>query len=487
MSAVETNDTKNFGDEFYQSTAVSSLRGIGKRYSEVLNNQGYKSLFDLCFNLPYRYLDRTHITNICDVNIDENFYLIKGNIKSGSLIRGRFYKITVCDETGNIDAIFFNAHPYFYQSLSLGRELLLYGCVKKDFTGRICLQHPQITFVKKGEVAEADKTLTPVYHLSSNLAQQNIRKIIQKLTEKLAVLPLEELLIDECNPYKISLNQAILFLHAPEPPKDGKAFNITASKQFARICFEELVAYHLNLLKIKELNFNHIATAMVIDNNLHNSLLKSLPFEPTKGQKETFDAVCHDLRSTIPMLRLLQGDVGSGKTLVAIMACLQVCRNGKQSVLLAPTELLAIQHYKTFLSLLKNFAVNIALLHSSQIKSERERNLKAIASGQAKIIVGTHSVFQNDVIYHDLALAIIDEQHRFGMEQRAALLRKAPPGLTLHQLVMTATPIPRTLQLALYSDLSVSTIKDKPKGRLSVITRLVQDKRRHEIMGMSTN
>lgn len=482
MSALDINKTTNFGDDFYQSAAVSSLRGIGKRYAEVLNNQGYKNLFDLCFNLPFRYLDRTHITKICDVEVDDNFYLIKGYIKSGSLIRGRFYKITVSDETGNIEAIFFNAQPYFYQNLSLGRELILYGPVKRDFNGRICLQHPQITFIKKGEEIEPEKALTPVYHLSSNLAQQNIRKIIQKLTDKLSILPLEELLIDECNPYKISLNQAILFLHAPTPPKDGKLFNITASKHFSRICYEELVAYHLNLLKIKELNFNHTAVALSIDISLHKSFLKTLPFEPTKGQKECFDAICHDLRSTIPMLRLLQGDVGSGKTLVAVMACLQVCRNGKQSVLLAPTELLALQHYKTFLNLLKNFAVNIAILHSSQVKSERERNLKAISSGQAQIIVGTHSVFQNEVIYNDLALAIIDEQHRFGMEQRAALLRKARPGLTLHQLVMTATPIPRTLQLALYSDLSVSTIKDKPKGRLSVITRLVQDKRRSEIM-----
>ena len=472
----------NYADSYYQTSAIESLRGVGKRYAEILKIQGFNTLFDLCFDLPFRYLDKTKITPCAKVLADDNFYLVKGKITSQHTFKGKVLKISLVDETGRLDAIFFNALSYFTQNFKINQEVVLFGQGKPDFSGVVCLQHPQVTFINDEFTDVISKTLTPVYHLSENLAQQNLRKIMELLMQKLKALPLEEILPQKFNPYSINITEAILNIHAPLPPKDNSPFNLDLSPYFKRICYEELLAYQLSLLKLKELNSHHKALPLAIDPVLETNLLEHLPFTPTNGQMQAYKDICQDLQKDIPMLRLLQGDVGSGKTLVAIMSCLQVCRNGKQCALLAPTELLATQHYHNFQKILNSFAVNIVLLHSSLPKAKRSATLEDIKNGNAHIIIGTHSIFQDEVKYHNLALAVIDEQHRFGLEQKTALLRKAPEGISLHQLVMTATPIPRTLQLALYSNLDVSSIYDKPPGRKKIITVMASDKRRSEVI-----
>lgn len=474
-------------DSYYQSNALEALPGVGKRYAQILKELGFNTLFDICFDIPFRYLDKTKITPISEVVKEDHYYLIKAKVLSTHNLKGKVLKVALADDFGKIEAVFFNSLPYFTNKLVLNQEVILFGMSKRDYYGRLCLQHPQVTFLQNGQEFAPEKNLTPIYHLSETLPQQNLRKIITTVTSRLKSLPLAELLTPEENPFSLSLTEAILTIHAPLPPQDGSAFNLFTTKAFKRICFEELIAYQLTLLQLKDINLLHTAENIAIDLKVEQKLLETLPFRPTAGQVQAYKEICTDLEKTVPMLRLLQGDVGSGKTLVAIMACLQVCRNGKQCVLLAPTELLANQHYQSFKKFLSPFAVNLVLLHSSLPQNQRQQILKEIASGTANIIIGTHSVFQENVKYHDLALAVIDEQHRFGLEQRSSLLKKAPKGKSLHQLVMTATPIPRTLQLAIYSNLDVSSIYDKPPGRKKIITAMVLDRRRHEVISHLRN
>lgn len=474
-------------DSYYQNNALESLPGVGKRYAQILKELGFNTLFDICFDIPFRYLDKTKITPIAAVLEEEHYYLIKARVLATHNLKGKVLKVSLTDDSGKIEAVFFNSLPYFTNKLVLNQEVMLFGLSKRDYYGRLCLQHPQITFLQNGQEPAPETALTPIYHLAETLPQQNLRKIITTVTSRLHALPLEELLTPDENPFSLSLTEAILAVHAPLPPEDGSEFNLFATEAFKRICYEELLAYQLTLLQLKDNNLLHKAESIAIDPQIEQKLIESLPFKLTDGQLNAYKEICTDLNKTVPMLRLLQGDVGSGKTLVAIMACLQVCRNGRQCVLLAPTELLAIQHYKSFQKFLSSFAVNIVLLHSSLPQNQRLQILKEIANGSANIIIGTHSVFQENVKYLNLALAVIDEQHRFGLEQRASLLKKAPKGKSLHQLVMTATPIPRTLQLAIYSNLDVSSIYDKPPGRKKITTVMVLDRRRHELISHLRN
>ena len=469
-------------DEYYATAAVGSLYGVGERYSHALSGQGYKTLFDLLFDLPFRYIDKTRLTPAAAVRADESFYLVKARVLSCRSLKGKALKVSLSDGDGRLEAIFFNARVYFARRFTPGTEVLLFGTAKPDYSGLLCLQHPEATFLKPGEAFTLERNLTPVYHLTESLSQLKLRRIMLSLTAKLKALPLPELIPADLNPYGITLTDALLTLHGPEPPADGSRYLPQLTDEFRRLCLEELAAYHLSLIKLKELNSRRRASPVAVDAAVTADFLASLPFTPTAGQTQAFAEISADLGKTVPMLRLLHGDVGCGKTLVAMLACLQVCRGGMQAVLLAPTELLAEQHYQTFRKFLSRFAVSIALLHGSIPRAQRDEILRAAADGSAQIIIGTHAIYQKDVRYARLALAVIDEQHRFGVGQRASLLRKAPPGTSPHQLVMTATPIPRTLQLALYSSLDVSTLRDKPPGRVSVKTAIVSDRRRTEIM-----
>ena len=254
------------------------------------------------------------------------------------------------------------------------------------------------------------------------------------------------------------------------------------SPSFKRICFEELIAYQLTLLSLKRRNEINLSREIKVNQDGIDSFIKSLPFSLTNAQLRSFNEISADMEKDKPMVRLLHGDVGSGKTMVAVLSMLDVFFAGFQSVLLAPTELLANQHFDKVNALLEPLNVKCVLLTSSVKGTKREAALKAIADGSAHVIIGTHAVFQAEVTYKNLALAIIDEQHRFGIDQRVALLHKAPIGLTLHQLVMTATPIPRTLQLALFSDLDVSKLDELPQGRKPITTAVMSDEKKGQIV-----
>lgn len=465
----------------FQSIKTESIQGVGPKFAILLNELGINNVFDLFFHLPFRYLDKTKITPLNELKANENALIVakvyanKGFVGSKSKI----LKIGVKDEFASADLLFFNTYPNFAQNFSIGKRVLAFGKVTIDnYQGGYSISHPEISFLQNSENIELDKNLTPIYHLTKNLHQNTIRKIIQNALNLLKSQPLEELLDESTNPYKVSLNQAILNLHAPLANEENK--QILNTIEFKRICLEELIAYQLSLITLKNKTKTKRAYALNSFKEIIDPFIKNLPFVPTAAQLRVFNEVLGDLQKDTPMMRLVHGDVGSGKTLIAMLCALVCALNNQQCAIMAPTEILAMQHYKNFTGFLKGFNIKIVLLCSSIKKAQRDAILESIKSSEAKIIIGTHSIFQDDVIYNNLCTAIIDEQHRFGTEQRVALLKKSEH--SIHQLVMSATPIPRTLQLALYSDLDISVIDQMPPGRIAIQTALIDNQDREKLI-----
>lgn len=474
------------GDEYYRTSAVTSLRGVGKFAAAKFRALGVETLFDLLMDFPFRYLDETRIISARearDNKIPSLYCLTICSSRSFQSGRMRILKVELQDDSGRIDAIFFNVRASYENRFSSGGKLLALGTAKMDRDGVMCLQHPRVTFLAEGEEPHLSDFLTPVYHSTAGLTQKTIRTAAQQALKTLSSIPMPEILPSDCNPFGITLTEAIASTHSPKPASlPGIMVYPSELESFRRICFEELTAYQLTMLSLKRKNMLRHARLIRLNQSLYKALLSRLGFTPTKSQSQAFFEIMQDLQSGSPMLRLLHGDVGSGKTAVAMMACAQTAAAGYQSAVLAPTELLASQHYEKFKSVLGGLGITCDLLTSEVKGRERFRILSDLACGNCSIIIGTHSLFQPDVQYHDLALAIIDEQHRFGAEQRLALLHKSPPEIAVHQLVMTATPIPRTQQLALYAGLDVSVLKEPPKGRKPIITTLCEQSRRHEVI-----
>ncbi|HAF00331.1 MAG TPA: ATP-dependent DNA helicase RecG, partial [Methylophilaceae bacterium] len=329
---------------------------------------------------------------------------------------------------------------------------------------------------EKSVVAE---TLTPVYPTTAGLSQTNLRKAIQHAIN-LKVFG-ETLPQNVYNKLKLpSFEKSILTLHHPSPELSLHALEQRSAPEWRRLAFDELLAQQLSMRKhyIKRRSLD--APAIAASKMLVQQMLKHLAFTLTKSQQKVVAEIANDLTQPHPMQRLLQGDVGSGKTIVACMAALQTIEHGWQVALMAPTEILAEQHYKKFALWLAPLNINIAWLTGSQSKKERELALTNIANGHAQLAIGTHALFQEAVRFHKLGLAIIDEQHRFGVQQRLALRKKGEP--EPHQLMMSATPIPRTLSMSYFADLDVSVIDELPPGRTPIVTKLVSDERRDEIL-----
>ncbi len=475
-------------DSFYTGADISTIKGMGEKYAASFYNKGIYNLFDLLLDFPFKYLDKTKISSIAEVRKDGEFYLIDAHIISVQNVatrRVKLLKLMLQDESGKIEAIFFNLYPNQVMAYTRGRRVLAFGPAKfNDYNGTVTLTQPTITFLDEDDEVTPQDRLTPVYHAVEKVPQASIRKAIESVLSSLPSIPLPEILPKEHNIFPLTLNEALDLIHYPYPKTDktDKKFVLENSPQFKRICYEELIAYQLTLLSLKRKNDHHQAQAVAPQDGFIDKFLKTLPFELTSAQSRSYAEIRADLASSKPMLRLLHGDVGTGKTMVAMLASIQVAKSGFQTALLAPTELLAVQHYNKFKQLLIRVGLNVELLTSSIKGARRRQVLQDIADGNVDVVIGTHSVFQKDVYYKALVLAIIDEQHRFGVEQRLALLRKAPDDITMHQLVMTATPIPRTLQLALFSDLDVSTLDVLPSGRKPIVTAVVQDSRKGEVI-----
>jgi ATP-dependent DNA helicase RecG len=450
---------------------------FGKPLLNHLSKLGIQTLQELLLHLPLRYIDETRITSIRDLRLG-NSAQIEGEIVHAEIsYRPRKALIAqIQDASGILTLRFLHFYPSQINTLKVGAHLRVFGEVRQGFFGYEMV-HPQCKKVsEKSVVAE---TLTPVYPTTAGLPQASLRKAIQfaiKQSDLMETLPVEI--------YQSlglpSFANSILAIHHPSPETSLQDLEQKNTLEWRRLAFDELMAQQLSMRKHYARRRTTTAPAVPLSNHLVPNLLQGLGFVLTKAQLKVVQEIAHDLAQPHPMQRLLQGDVGSGKTIVACLAALQLIEHGWQVALMAPTEILAEQHYKKFVGWLAQLALPIAWLTGSQTKKERELALVQIANGEAKLVIGTHALFQDSVVFKNLGLAIIDEQHRFGVQQRLALRQKGQP--EPHQLMMSATPIPRTLSMSYYADLDVSVIDELPPGRTPIVTKLVSEERRDEIL-----
>ena len=442
-----------------------------------LNKLGINTIQGLLLHLPLRYIDETRITAIRDLRQGDDAQC-EGEIVHAELsYKPRKALIArLEDASGQLTLRFLHFYPSQIAALKIGTKLRVYGEIRHGFFGHEMV-HPQCKAV--GEKTVVAETLTPVYPTTAGLTQSNIRKVI--------ALAIKQDAMPETLPAGVykglglpSFATSVNALHNPTPDANLNALENHATPEWRRLAFDELLAQQLSMRKhyIKRRSID--APAIAASQTLVPQLLENLAFALTKSQQKVVAEISNDLTQPHPMQRLLQGDVGSGKTIVACMAALQAIEHGWQVALMAPTEILAEQHFKKFETWLAPLKLNIAWLTGSQSKKERELALTNIASGHAQLAVGTHALFQEAVSFKKLGLAIIDEQHRFGVQQRLALRKKGEP--EPHQLMMSATPIPRTLSMSYFADLDVSVIDELPPGRTPIVTKLVSDERRDEIL-----
>lgn len=458
-------------------TNIAEIKGFTKPLITNLNKLGISNLQGLLLHLPLRYIDETRITSVRDLRFGESAQ-VEGEIVHAE-VSYKPRKALIArleDASGQLTLRFLNFYPSQIAALKVGTKLRVYGEVRSGFFGYEMV-HPTCKAV--GAQSVVAETLTPVYPTVAGLTQPTLRKAIRSA--------LGQNILGETLPANIyqqfrfpSFAASLQALHNPAPDADLQALENKATSHWQRLAFDELLAQQLSMRKHYARRRSVDAPQFKPSKQLVSTLLKSLPFALTLAQQKVAIEIERDLTQPHPMQRLLQGDVGSGKTIVACMAALQSIENGWQVALMAPTEILAEQHYRKMLGWLMPLNIEIAWLTGSQSKKDREAALETIANGKAQLVVGTHALFQGAVKFAKLGLAIIDEQHRFGVQQRLALRQKGQP--EPHQLMMTATPIPRTLSMSYYADLDVSVIDELPPGRTPIVTKLVSDARRDEIL-----
>jgi len=458
-------------------TQLAQIKAFTKPLIANLAKLGISNLQGLLLHLPLRYIDETHITAIRDLRAGDSAQ-VEGEIVHAE-VSYKPRKALIArleDASGQLTLRFLNFYPSQIAALKVGIRLRVYGEIRSGFFGYEIV-HPTCRAVsERTEVAE---TLTPVYPTVAGLTQPNLRKAIG--------IALAQNCLHETMPASVyanmqlpSFSASLQALHHPTPDIDLHALEHKTTAYWRRLAFDELLAQQLSMRRHYARRRSVSAPQFAPSKRLVTALLKSLPFALTGAQQKVALEIERDLTQPHPMQRLLQGDVGSGKTIVACMAALQSIENGWQVALMAPTEILAEQHYRKMLAWLTPLDIQTTWLTGSQSKKDREAALAAIADGRAQFVVGTHALFQEAVKFKSLGLAIIDEQHRFGVHQRLALRQKGQP--EPHQLMMSATPIPRTLSMSYYADLDVSVIDELPPGRTPIVTKLISDVRRDEIL-----
>jgi ATP-dependent DNA helicase RecG len=465
------------------TTPVTTLHGVGKQVADQLASLGIHTIEDVLFHLPLRYEDRTKIKPIADLKISENA-LIEGTIQTAQVKFGkrRTLVCTFSDGTGTVILRFFNFYSSQREQLKPGVQLRCFGEVRQGFQS-LELMHPQYECINTSNSAPLlEEHLTPIYPSKSGLNQSLFYSLIKQIFQKHEIVDyIPETVRKQFN--LLPLVEALQILHYPPPEVSLKALREGKHPAQRRLAFEELLAHHLSLYALKQRAHSRNAPSLDNVGQLTQTLLAQLPFKLTNAQQRVVGEIAADLRATHPTQRLLQGDVGSGKTIVAAISALQAIESDYQVAVMAPTELLSEQHKRTFMQWLEPLQIEVAWLTSSLTKKKREQALEKIASGQAQLVVGTHALFQKDVEFAKLGLVIVDEQHRFGVHQRLALRNKgSQKGLFPHQLIMTATPIPRTLAMTAYADLDTSIIDELPPGRTPVNTVIIPNTRRDEIM-----
>lgn len=463
------------------SDPIISIHGLGPKAQDKLNAIGIYNLEHLLFHLPLRYQNKTNFTPLNKAHLGDEI-LVQLSIKNVEALptKRRQLLCYLADENNQRLLLrFFHFNQYQKQQLIRGDIMQCFGEIKIGKEG-LEMHHPEYRLISKGQSTLLEKTLSPIYPLTGNISQTQMKKWVAIAMKALKDAPLKDNFSSLPNHAMPSLKEALETLHHPKEDED--LHSITQFKHIAqqRLIIEELCAQQLSLLKLKKQRKHEAANIFTIKNTLSQQLLDGLGFALTSAQQRSITQINEDLSSTHPMLRLLQGDVGSGKTIVAVFACLQALENGFQAAIMAPTEILASQHLQSFSNYLNPLGVEIAFLTGSQNTQERAQQLEKIHSGQAQIVIGTHALFQEAVSFNKLGLVIIDEQHKFGVHQRLSLMQKAHN--TPHQLVMTATPIPRSLTMSAYADLDSSIIDELPPGRTPVQTIALNNERKNEVI-----
>jgi ATP-dependent DNA helicase RecG len=467
------------------SGPLTGLRGVGPALAEKLQRLGLQRVEDLLFLLPLRYEDRTTLQDLGTL-VPGMRCLVSGEVlQAETVFRGRRNMLVrIGDDSGQITLRFFYFSRQQQAQFRTGAMVSAFGDVRAG-AGGLEIIHPEYRVLGAQQQVNVSETLTPIYPMTEGVQQGRIRSLVGQALALMQQSPPEELL-PESVLTKLAmptLGDALTYLH--EPPPEADLASIEAGKHpcQVRLCFEELLAHYMSLRNLRNLARKERAIALPEGRDALDSFVAGLPYRLTAAQQRVIAEISADLEVPHPMMRLIQGDVGSGKTVVAAAACVRAIACGVQTVIMAPTELLAEQHWQNFNAWFADSDVELAWLSGSQPKAERRASLAAIENGNAGIIVGTHALFQEGVSFARLAFVVIDEQHRFGVHQRLALRDKGvTDGAHPHQLVMTATPIPRTLAMAAYADLDVSVIDELPPGRQPVTTVALPDTRRSDVV-----
>ena len=474
-------------NRFFNHIPLIKLSGIGSSLEKKFHTLGIDTIQDLLFHFPLRYEDRSSSCAIGDVAIGEHTTIEGCIIKTEVILKRK--QMLVChiqDESGIAILRFMNFNAGIKASLAQGKWVSAYGEIKsgKNYPEII---HPQYKVKASREdnaLADASQErYTPIYPTTYGLTQNVIRKLIQSALLLLKRNPPAEILPPQLASHFLPALDSLNIIH--NPPIDTDINQLVTGEHWAikRFIFEELLAYHLSMLLLKVDNQKQQAYAMHTSQKFIKPFLSSLPFSPTNAQQRVVGDIYKDMAKPIPMMRLIQGDVGSGKTLVAALAALNAIENNQQVVLMAPTEILAEQHYNNFKQWFEPLGIKVDWLSGRLTTKNKKLRYEGVQSGDITMLIGTHAVFVDKVEFAALGLVIIDEQHRFGVNQRLTLWEKGiKEGIHPHQLIMTATPIPRTLAMTVYADLDISVIDELPPGRTPVTTVVIPNSRREEII-----
>ncbi len=468
------------------STEVRMIKGVGPQRAQLLAERGICTLEDLLGYLPFRYEDRIHFSKVKDIQ-PNGTYTIRARVMSGQAIRNmRFrrdaiYHLLVQDEAGGLLPCKFFHGGYLESRLKPGQLLILHGKAEIDRLrpARLEMINPQIELLNSDEMDSTEVgRIVPIYEAIGTFGSKQIRRAmyasVQSIDSRMADVLSESLRTRLGYP---SRGEALIHTHFPEPTESLDALNTFRSPAQQRLIFEEFFLYQLSLSLDRRATRKENAIAFrVREDRIREALKRVLPFKPTEAQKRVLAEIVADLEKPAPMNRLLQGDVGSGKTIIALQAAVIAIENGTQATLMAPTEILAVQHFLSARRILGKTGYRVALLISGLKFAEKQAVLQRIKSGEAQLVIGTHALIEESVEFARLGFVAIDEQHRFGVMQRKRLMDKAAShGHAPHVLVLTATPIPRTLSLTLYGDLDVSVLDELPPGRTPIATRVTSE------------
>ena len=466
---------------------LSEWPGVGAKLLERLAQLNIFSVEDLLFHLPYRYEDQTHFAHLDGRYMDQQV-LIQGTVRHAKVTYGKRRQL-LCEidtPSGLLQCRFFHFQDYQRQQLNRqGAQVVCFGQLR-FFSGQWTMVHPRYHILKSDEVFELSQYYTPVYGVCSGLSSARLEKLIHQALTLLAREDfLQEILpeVDAVIPSWVSLKEALNLVHRPPKHLDLNDLQLYQHPSQQRLAFEELLARQLILLQGRDEHAGYRSFSLKTTKAIFNDFLATLPFKLTGAQRRVLDEIIQDLSSETPMLRLLQGDVGCGKTLVAAISMLVAHTSGQQSALMVPTELLAQQHFEKLSALMKPMNIEVGCLLGRHTAKQRVDVLEGLKSGELTMVVGTHTLFQKQVEFHALSLTVIDEQHRFGVDQRLSFWKKSEAGAhRAHQLFMTATPIPRTLAMTMYAHLDISVIDELPPNRQPIGTRVMDLSRLDELV-----